>query len=174
MKVTIIKKTVKVLDNGGEIKSLFVRTDDNGIYERIKKHLLGKGGEADRVERFIKPNEYNGVTTYAFNLSCSIFTFEAVDKWDVLDANIIFDINKKGWCEAKIQVKNGKEIVNSYTASDSHVSGWANESGQAVSAPAPQLQAPASQYANIMPDAGVQKPTFTEADLQPQDDDLPF
>ena len=170
MKVTIIKKTVKVLDNGGEIKSLFVRTDDNGIYERIKKHLLGKGGEADRVERFIKPNEYNGVTTYAFNLNCSGFTFEAVDNWGVLDANIIFDINKKGWCEAKIQVKNGKEIVNSYTPSESHVSGWANESGQNVNAPAP-----APTPAPIEPTPKPQMPTFlAEADLQPQDDDLPF
>lgn len=133
MKVTIIKKTVKegISERTGSqyrIASLFVKFSDSDQYNKIVKYLKeAKGATIDQIEKFCKPKEYNGKTDYAFGLNCSSFTFDRVEQFGELDANIIFDINDSGFINAKIKVENRKEQVNGYTPPESEVEGWAVE-----------------------------------------------
>lgn len=128
MKLKILKKTVKegVTANGAEysIKSLYVGFSETSIYEAIVSHLRGLVADDEMIEKFCKPNEYNGQISYAFGLNCSHFTFDSVDKFGILDANIIFGINEKGFINAKIQVLDRKEQVNSYESPEDLVTGW--------------------------------------------------
>ena len=131
MKLLILKKTIKegVSTRTGspyKIKSLFVKFDEKDIYEKIVKHLQGKGADIEQIEKFCKPNIYNEKTTYAFGLNCSGFTFEKVEMFGTLDCNVVFDLNDSGFINAKIQVVDSKEKVNGYEASESEVTGWTN------------------------------------------------
>ncbi len=119
MKLFILKKTVKegVSQRTGsayKISSLFVKFEEKEIYEKIVSHLQSKGATIDQIEKFCKPNEYNGQISYAFGLNCSNYTFDRVEQFGTLDANVIFDINDAGFINAKIQVVDRKEMVNSY------------------------------------------------------------
>ena len=99
MKVTILKKTIKegVSSNGNEykIRSLFVKFEDHKVYENIVKHLTKKGAELDQIEKFCKPREYKEVVNYAFGLNCSRYTFDRVEQFGELDAQIIFEVNER-------------------------------------------------------------------------------
>lgn len=130
MKLFILKKTVKegVSQRTGsayKISSLFVKFDEKEIYEKIVSHLQSKGATIDQVEKFSKPNEYNGQISYAFGLNCSNYTFDRVEQFGTLDANVIFDISDAGFINAKIQVVDRKEMVNSYEPPADAVEGWA-------------------------------------------------
>lgn len=129
MKLKILKKTVKegTTIDGREysIKSLFVSFEEEEIYNKIKKHLASLGATDEKIDKFCKPNEYNGKISYSFGLNCSRFTFEAVERWGVLDANVVFSVNDAGFCNAKIQIVNSREQVNSYTPFEEDVTGWA-------------------------------------------------
>lgn len=129
MKLFILKKTVKEgisqrTGNAYKISSLFVKFDEKEIYEKIVSHLQSKRATIDQIEKFCKPNEYNGVVSYAFGLNCSNYTFDRVEQFGILDANVIFDISEAGFINAKIQVKDRKEMVNSYEPPASAVEGW--------------------------------------------------
>lgn len=161
MKLFILKKSVKEgiserTGNAYKISSLFVKFDDKEIYDKIVEHLKGKGATIDQVERFCKPNEYNGEVSYAFSLNCSNYTFDRVEQFGTLDANIIFDINDAGFINAKIQVKDRKEMVNSYEPPLDAVDGWTGGNE-----PTPTFEKPSDQ---------VRPPFLSEDPL----DDLPF
>lgn len=129
MKLFIVKKTVKEgvserTGNAYKISSLFVKFNEKEIYDKIVDHLKGKGVTIDQIERFCKPNEYNGEVSYAFGLNCSNYTFDRVEQFGTLDANVVFNISDSGFINAKIQVKEKKEMVNSYEPPESEVEGW--------------------------------------------------
>lgn len=129
MKLFIVKKSVKEgvserTGNAYKISSLFVKFDEKEIYDKIVEHLQSKGATIDQVEKFCKPNEYNGEVSYAFGLNCSNYTFDRVEQFGTLDANVIFDRNDAGFINAKIQVKDRKEMVNSYEPPADAVEGW--------------------------------------------------
>lgn len=129
MKLFILKKSVKEgiserTGNPYKISSLFVKFNEKEIYEKIVEHLKGKGATIDQIERFCKPNEYNGEVSYSFGLNCSNYTFDRVEQFGTLDANVVFDINDAGFINAKIQVKDRKEMVNSYEPPLDAVDGW--------------------------------------------------
>ena len=145
MKVTIIKKTIKEgvsprTGNEYKIRSLFVKFTDSKIYDKIVAKLKKDGADDEQIERFCRPNEYNGEVNYAFGLNCSKFTFERVQAFGELDALIDFKLNDSGFINAKIAVKDRLEQVLNYTepvgSEDEVVEGWATK------APAP---APASE-----------------------------
>ena len=123
MKLFILKKSVKEgiserTGNAYKISSLFVKFNEKEIYDKIVSHLQSKGATIDQ------PNEYNGEVSYAFGLNCSNYTFDRVEQFGTLDANVIFDINDAGFINAKIQVKDRKEMVNSYEPPEQEVTGW--------------------------------------------------
>lgn len=130
MELKILKKNVKegISSDGREYKfrTLFVSFSDAAIYTKIVKYLESIGASSDKVEKFIKPNEYKGETSYAFGLSCSKFTFETVEKFGIIDAKVSFTINNAGYINARIVVTEGIEQVTSYTPPfHQEVSGWA-------------------------------------------------
>jgi len=108
MKVTIaIKKSEP-------FKKLFVKTVEKEMFEKIKATLKTKGAADDKIESFIKENEYNGKVSYQFDLMCSKQTWEAVERYAELDAKIDFGINEKEYCFAKISIVDGIEQVLGY------------------------------------------------------------
>lgn len=147
MKVKILKKTIKegTTADGREysIKSLYVGFSETEIYDQIVAHLKAMGGAEDKIEKFCKPNEYNGQISYAFGLNCSHFTFDAVDKFGILDAKVVFGVKNDGYINARIAIIDKKEQVLSYQAPEDFVDGWAcgnpeprtSESGDMSSAP---------------------------------------
>ncbi len=129
MELFIIKKSVKEgvsgrTGNAYKISSLFVKFDEKEVYDKIVSHLQSKGATIDQVEKFCKPNEYKGEVSYAFGLNCSNYTFDRVELFGTLDANVVFDISDAGFINAKIQVKDRKEMVNSYEPPADEVEGW--------------------------------------------------
>src|SRR5678809_1109246 len=109
MKLFILKKTVKEgvsqrTGNAYKISSLFVKFDEKEIYEKIVSCLQSKGATIDQIERFCKPNEYNGEISYAFGLDCSNYTFDRVEQFGTLDANVIFDISDAGFILSLIHI----------------------------------------------------------------------
>lgn len=167
MKLFIVKKSVKegVSERTGnpyKISSLFVKFDEKEVYDKIVSHLQSKGATIDQVEKFCKPNEYNGEVSYAFGLNCSTYTFDKVEQFGTLDANVIFDRNDSGFINAKIQVKDRKEMVNSYDPPVDAVDGWTggNEPA-AASTSTSTFEKPSDQV----------RPPFLSEDPT---DDLPF
>lgn len=126
MKVKILKKTIKEGDNYC-IKSLFVSFTEEEIYNKIIAYLKSLGAAEDKISSFCKPNEYNGAVSYAFGLNCSNFTFDRVKRFGVLDATVIFQVNDKGFINAKIQVVEKKEQILSYEEPEDDVVGWATQ-----------------------------------------------
>jgi len=128
MKVKIIKKSIKEGTNSRGnycIKSLYVSFSDEATYNKIVAHLKKQGASDATIEKFCSPKEYNGMTTYAFGLNCSNFTFNAVQMFGVLDAKIDFKVNEKGYINANIIIKDKKEQVDGYEAPESECDGWA-------------------------------------------------
>ena len=123
MKVKILKKTIKETEQY-VIKSLFVSFTDSSIYAKIVANLKAQGCSIEQIEKFCKPNDYNGNISYAFGLNCSHFTFDRVERFGVLDANIIFSMNDKGYINAKIQIIDKKEQINGYEEPEDTVTGW--------------------------------------------------
>ena len=122
MKVTIaIKKTEP-------FKKLFVKTLEKEMYDKIVTTLKNKGASDERIESFIKVNDYNGKISYPFDLNCSRQTWDAVERYAEMDCKIDFGVNEKEYCFAKINIVDGIEQVLSYTPSgnsDETVTGWA-------------------------------------------------
>lgn len=122
MKVTIaIKKTEP-------FKKLFVKTLEKEMYDKIVTTLKNKGATDERIESFIKVNDYNGKISYPFDLNCSRQTWDAVERYAEMDCKIDFGVNEKGYCFAKINIVDGIEQVLAYTPSgnsDESVTGWA-------------------------------------------------
>lgn len=161
MKLFILKKTVKegISQRTGsayKISSLFVKFNEKEIYDKIVEHLKGKGADIDQIERFCKPGEYGGEVSYTFGLNCSNYTFDRVEQFGTLDANVVFDINDAGFINAKIQVVDRKEMVNSYEPPADAVEGWTGENE-----PTAKSANPSGPVSWSLPDA---EPT----------DDLPF
>jgi hypothetical protein len=123
MKLKILKKTIKEGENYC-IKSLFCSFEGEQTYNGIVSHLKSLGAKDEKISSFCKPSEYNGVTNYAFGLNCSNYTFDRVKRFGVLDAKIIFTVNEKGYCNAKIQVVDHKEQINDYNEPEDEVLGW--------------------------------------------------
>jgi len=170
MKVKILKKTIKEGDNYC-IKSLFVSFTESNIYDGIVNHLKGIGCEIDQIEKFCKPNDYNGAISYAFGLNCSNFTFERVERFGILDANILFQKNEKGYINAKIQIIDKKEQVKGYESPEDEADGW--------SSAAPEIKAPQpmgdGSKAEPMPTPIVDPFTAMNNSLDPNAvQDLPF
>lgn len=126
MKVKILKKTIKQTE-AYIIKSLFVSFTESDVYDKIVGHLKAQGCSIEQIEKFCKPNEYNEKISYAFGLDCSHFTFDRVERFGVLDANIILSRNDKGYVNAKIQIIDKKEQINGYEAPEEDVNGWSTE-----------------------------------------------
>ena len=90
-----------------------------------------------------------------------MFTFEKVEQFGILNANVVFNVSDSGYINAKIQVIDRREQVNGYEAPESEVEGWANDSAQ------PQQQAQPQTQPKPQPQQE-QNPNYV------QDDDLPF
>lgn len=129
MKLKIIKKNIKegVSASGREysIKSLLVVFSEPEVYEKIVAHLRAQGTPEASITKFCSPREYKGETSYFFFLSCSNFTFDAVEAFGTLDAKVIFSCNDAGYVNAKIQVVDKVEQVISYEGPEEFVNGWA-------------------------------------------------
>lgn len=129
MKLKIIKKNIKegVSAAGREysIKSLLVVFSEAEVYEKIVAHLRAQGIPDASITKFCSPREYKGETSYSFFLSCSNFTFDAVESFGTLDAKVIFSYNDAGYVNAKIQVIDKVEQVISYEGPEEFVGGWA-------------------------------------------------
>lgn len=165
MKLFILKKSVKEgiserTGNAYKISSLFVKFNEKEIYDKIVEHLKGKGADTDQIEKFCKPNEYNGEVSYSFGLNCSNYTFDRVEQFGTLDANVVFDINDAGFINAKIQVKDRKEMVNSYEPPLDAVDGWTG-GNEPTAASTSTFEKPSDQ---------VRPPFLSEEPI----DDLPF
>jgi len=128
MKLKILKKTVKegTSASGVEycIKSLFVGFSETDVYNAIVEHLQKRGASPEAIEKFCKPNDYKGVISYAFWLNCSHYTWDRVDRFGILTANVVFAINDNGFVNAKIQVENRVEQVLAYEGPEDQVTGW--------------------------------------------------
>ncbi|NLB87179.1 MAG: hypothetical protein GX793_08980 [Bacteroidales bacterium] len=132
MKLRILKQTIKEgiskrTGNEYKIASRFVSFEDTEIYQKIVSHLKSKGIDDEQIEKFCRPNEYEGKVSYAFGLNCSNYTFEKVDQFGILDAAVIFNISDNGFISARIPIKNRREQVNSYEPPADMVEGWTSE-----------------------------------------------
>lgn len=129
MKLKIIKKNIKegVSAAGREysIKSLLVVFSELEVYEKIVAHLRAQGTPKASITKFCSPREYKGEVSYSFFLSCSNFTFDAVEAFGTLDAKVIFSCNDAGYVNAKIQVVDKVEQVISYEGPEEFVNAWA-------------------------------------------------
>lgn len=149
MKLFIVKKSVKegVSERTGnhyKISSLFVKFDEKEIYDKIVSYLQSKGATIDQVEKFCKPNEHNGEVSYAFGLNCSNYTFDRVEQFGTLDANVIFNVSDSGYINARIQVEDRREMVNSYEPPADAVEGWTggDEPTAKFASPSDQVRPP--------------------------------
>ena len=71
------------------------------MFEKIVAKLKKDGATDERIEKFIKENDYNGKISYQFDLQCSRQTWAAVERFSELDAKIDFGVNEKEYCFAK-------------------------------------------------------------------------
>lgn len=132
MKIKILKKTQKdgVSASGVPytIRNLFVSFEDAKLFEKIKNYLREKQGATnEQIDKFIKESNYKDQISYVFGLNCSYFTFENVEQFGILDADIEFKLNDSGYINANIRREKNKEVVNGYTPSEnSNVDGWTN------------------------------------------------
>ena len=177
MKVTIIKKTIKEgvsprTGNEYKIRSLFVKFTDSNIYDKIVAKLERDGASIDQIERFCKPDEYNGEVIYLFGLNCSKFTFERVQAFGELDALIDFKLNDSGYINAKIAVKDRIEQVLEYIeptgSAEEVVEGWATK------APAPSPSPEAESDLETEPTKTDVIPPMPIPTAEEVEDELPF
>jgi hypothetical protein len=157
MKLFIKKKNQKIIpnENGGEyhFNSLWVSTENKDDANQLVVNALENGVTKESALKFIKANEYNGKTTYQFNLKCSDMTFGKVSQYGVLDldvSSVKISTNKSGFTEAVIRIeerlnKQGKlvrvELINNYIGDFENADEWINGSPEAT---APQHQGDAN------------------------------
>jgi hypothetical protein len=174
MKVKILKKSIKegTTASGSDykIKSLFVSFTEIEIYNKICAHLKATGCTQESIDKFVHPNEYKGEISYAFGVNPSSYTFDRVERFGILDANFVFNLNDKGFIGAKIQVIDKKEQINGYEAPESQeeeVDGW--------NVAAPEAKQPAQVDTLQIHEKDVNIPEAQPFDpLAPQTTDLPF
>lgn len=150
MKLRIISKKGRVVDwtspNGEDLKlefyDLFCSFNQKEIYEQMKEALRLQGATEERIDGFLKENEYNGYISYQLNVGCSKYTFERVEAKGVLDAEIVLNVNDRGFINAKIRVHSGRERVLSYNPPNVEVTGWTSEPAPIVTEtpPLPTLE----------------------------------
>lgn len=169
MKLRIISKKGRVVDwtspNGKVLKlefyDLFCSFNQKEIYEQMKEASRIQGATEERIDGFLKENEYNGYTSYQLNVGCSKYTFESVEAKGVLDAEIVLNVTDRGFINAKIRVHEGRERVISYNPPNQVVTGW---TGEAI--------APEPETINTTPPP---LPTIENAPPKNDEvDDLPF
>ena len=144
MKVTIILKKTE------PFKKLFVKTVEKEMYDKIVAKLKKDGATDERINSFIKENDYNGKISYQFDLMCSRQTWDAVERYAELDCKIDFGINDKDYCFAKINIENQVEQVLSYSKTEQQeevVTGWAC----GAIPQAPKVEQPSTQQAAPAP-----------------------
>ena len=130
MKVKIIKKSIKEGDNYC-IKSLFCSVDNKEDANKLAMAAIESGATKEQVGSLIKAGTYEEKVTYAFGLNCSNFTFDRVERFGILDADIIFiktEKNGNTYFNAKIQIIDKKEQIHAYEAPASRedeADGWA-------------------------------------------------
>ena len=173
MKLTILKKTIKegVSERTGspyKISSLFVKFGDEKTYNKIVELLKSKGQTIEKIEKFCKGVDYKGSISYTCGLNCSNFTFDKVEQFGVLDANVIFQVTESGFTNAKIQVVDRKEQVNGYEPPQSEVEGWANSSAEPSQKSEPEKSSLETESSKIV--GSYPKPI----DDYSHSDDLPF
>jgi hypothetical protein len=153
MKLFIKKKNQKIVpnENGGEyhFNSLWVSTENKDDANQLVVNALENGVTKEAALKFIKANEYNGKTTYQFNLKCSDMTFVKVAQYGVLDLDVSaikISTNKSGFTEAVIRIeerlnKQGKlvrvELINNYIGDFENADEWISGAPEAT---APQHQ----------------------------------
>jgi hypothetical protein len=139
MKVKIIKKSIKEGDNYC-IKSLFCSVDNKEDANKLAMAAIESGATKEQVGSLIKAGTYEEKVTYAFGLNCSNFTFDRVERFGILDADIIFiktEKNGNTYFNAKIQIIDKKEQIHGYEAPaprEDEADGWAT--------PAPEIKQP--------------------------------
>jgi hypothetical protein len=137
MKVKIIKKTIKEGDNYC-IKSLYVCVDNREDANKLAKMAIEVGATPEDITKLIRKSD-RSENEFAFGLNCSSFTFDKVDRFGILDCEIEYTKNAKGYISAKIHVLDKKEQVNGYSPAEEEVNGWANaEAEKSVSVPIPE------------------------------------
>ena len=162
MKVKILKKSIKEGENYC-IKSLFCSVDNKEDANALAKLAVEAGATPEQVQQVIRAGEYEGKTTYAFGLNCSGFTFDRVERFGILDAEIVYQKSEKGFISAKIKVVDKKERIHGYEPPEDDVTGWATE--------APEVKEHKSEY---VPPTQEPLPPFPDP-LDPSvHDDLPF
>ena len=121
MKITINLKKEE------PFKKLFVKTVEKEMFDKIVAKLKKDGATDERINSFIKENDYNGKISYQFDLMCSKQTWTAVERFAEMDAKIDFGVNEKEYCFAKISIIDGVEQVLYYntSANEESVTGWA-------------------------------------------------
>ena len=115
------------------ILSLLCSVDTSEDANLIAMHGVKCGVPMESISKLIKPNEYNGVTTYQFKIIVSLFTFERVSRFGILDIDldnlvITFDGN---FANTKILVVDKKEQINGYEEPEDDVTGWKNKAPEA-------------------------------------------
>lgn len=138
MELLILKCTPQQTTESGKTRprSLFVKFTDPELYQKIYDKLEKDGADPIMINKFLLESEYQGETSYAFGLNCSQFTFDRVEKFGVLDAQIVFTVSDSGYCNAKIQVIDRVEQINGYTPpapfEEEIIEGWATTAPEAV------------------------------------------
>jgi hypothetical protein len=125
MKVKIIKKSIKEGDNY-VIKSLYVCVDNKDDANKLAMLAVGVGATKEQIPTIIRKSDRDE-NEFAFGLNCSGFTFDRVDRFGILDAEIEYVKNAKGYISAKIKVIDKKEQVNSYLSPEDEVTGWSTD-----------------------------------------------
>ena len=157
----IVENTNKETGKTYISKRLWCSVDNKEDANVLAKSAIESGADKDLVLKLIKENNYNGSIKYDFNLDCSNFTFDKVEKYGILDAKVIFVKSEKGFISAKIQVIDKKEQVNGYEPPEEEVTGWNVPSPEDPVVTAPESQTQATKHEPAIPDF---EPT----------DDLPF
>lgn len=148
MKVTILKKIINEgfserTQKNYKIKSLFVKFDDPILYKRIISQMISNGATQDMAEKTVKASVYKEELNYTFSLNCSTFTFDRVEKFGVLDAQIEFKVNDSGYINPSIvKSKNDKGITidqvlgyekpQPFEPSEEVVAGWAVDAPEPI------------------------------------------
>mgnify|MGYP004702138417 CR=1 FL=1 len=125
MKVKIIKKTIKEGDNY-VIKSLYVCVDNKDDANKLAILAFGVGATQEQIPTIIRKSDRDE-NEFAFGLNCSGFTFDRVDRFGIMDCEIEYTKNAKGYISAKIKVVDKKEQVYSYLSPEDEVTGWSTQ-----------------------------------------------
>jgi hypothetical protein len=173
MKVKILLKNIKegVSRTGSPycIKSLYACVSSKEDANSLAVQAISDGVPVDKIQEVIKPKEYEGVTSYAFGLNCSHFTFDRVERFGTLDCKVEFVVNKDGFVNPKIQVVDKKEQIFGYEPpepQEEEVTGWES--------PAPDVKGPESKADYNFPDSSPLPPFPEPVAGDNPADDLPF